>query len=229
MIERLGPMGRFKQAEVDDLLVACHRRCCICHRFCGVKIEMDHMLPQAEGGDDNISNAIAVCFECHAEIHSYNDSHPRGRKFRPEELHKHKDQWLAICRERPSELLAASRNADVGPLQALVDELTFNHQVANDTLNICPFMMDQLKRAITEGILSMLSEQVRRSLIAAYHKMSVANQAIQKAASAPAGAWLEQENSAKHNVQSSAASIQAALQQLVRLLGSESADQRANS
>src|SRR5580658_7485028 len=102
-------MGRFKQPEVDDLLVACHRRCCICHRFCGVKIEMDHMLPQAEGEDDKISNAIAVCFECHAEIHSYNDRHPRGRKFRPEELRKHKDQWLAICAERPSELLAASR------------------------------------------------------------------------------------------------------------------------
>jgi hypothetical protein len=31
-----------------------------------------------------------VCFECHPEIHSYNDKHPRGRKFLPEELQLHK-------------------------------------------------------------------------------------------------------------------------------------------
>jgi hypothetical protein len=29
----------FKPSEVDRLLVACHRRCYVCHRFCGVKIE----------------------------------------------------------------------------------------------------------------------------------------------------------------------------------------------
>jgi len=37
----------------------------------------------------------------HAEIHSYNDKHPRGRKFRPEELHGHKEQWLEICEKQP--------------------------------------------------------------------------------------------------------------------------------
>jgi hypothetical protein len=56
----------FKQEEVDDLLVSCHRRWCICHRFCGVKIETDHMLPQSENGIDSIENATLVCFECHA-------------------------------------------------------------------------------------------------------------------------------------------------------------------
>jgi hypothetical protein len=30
---------RFPQKDVDELLTACHRRCCICLRFCGVKIE----------------------------------------------------------------------------------------------------------------------------------------------------------------------------------------------
>ena len=42
--------------------------------LCGVKIETNHMHPHAEGGTDEIADAIAVCFECHAEIH-YND-HP---------------------------------------------------------------------------------------------------------------------------------------------------------
>ncbi len=48
----------------------------ICHRYCGVKIELDHIKPRADGGEDDIDNAIAVCFECHAEIYLYNDRHP---------------------------------------------------------------------------------------------------------------------------------------------------------
>ena len=71
----------FNREEVSQLLVDVHRRCSICHRFCGVKIETDHIIPAADGGTDEIGNAIPVCFECHAEIHSYNDQHPRGRKF----------------------------------------------------------------------------------------------------------------------------------------------------
>jgi len=55
---------RFPQKDVDELLTACNRRCRICHRFCGVKIETDHMLPRDEGGQSTIDNAIAGCFEC---------------------------------------------------------------------------------------------------------------------------------------------------------------------
>jgi HNH endonuclease len=99
------------------LLCRCHRRCCICHRFCRVKIETDHMVPTEDGGDDTIDNAIPVCFECHAEIHTYNDKHPRGRKFRPNELRLHKEQWLRICDQHPEALIGAVRTADVGPLR----------------------------------------------------------------------------------------------------------------
>src|SRR5580658_10014090 len=120
----------FSRDEVSELLVRCHRRCCVCHRFCGVKIETDHIVPTDEGGSNEIDNAIPVCFECHAEIHSYNDKHPRGRKFQPEELRLQKEQWLKICAERPEMLVGAIRDADVGPLQALIDELEFNSIVA---------------------------------------------------------------------------------------------------
>ncbi len=88
----------FPADAVSKLLADCHRRCCICHRFCGVKMETDHIVPRADNGPDDIDNAIAVCFECHAEIHLYNDRHPRGREFRPEELRRHRDQWLEVCR-----------------------------------------------------------------------------------------------------------------------------------
>lgn len=178
------------------------------------------MDPGADGGSDDISNAIAVCFECHAEIHSYNDQHPRGRKFHPEELKKHKQQWLAICRDRPSELLSASRNADVGPLQALVDELAFNLAVATANVGVCPFMLDQMKRAITEGTLSMLDDQLRGALINAYHQMSTANHILTKSATAPAGGYFDAHNHALTAVRSSASLIEAARNALLKLLGS---------
>jgi hypothetical protein len=85
---------------------------------------------KADGGSDSIDNAIPVCFECHAEIHSYNDKHPRGRKFRPEELRGHKEQWLDICRTKPEIFVSATRDSDVGPIQAVIDELEFNLEVS---------------------------------------------------------------------------------------------------
>src|SRR5262245_19293585 len=123
----------FNRDEVAALLAACHRRCCICHRFCGVKIETDHIRPTAACGDDSITNAIPVCFDCHAEIHSYNDKHPRGRKFTAEELANHKAQWLEICATKPESLLSAARDGDVGPLQALLDELEYNKTVVQQS------------------------------------------------------------------------------------------------
>src|SRR5262245_2169320 len=125
----------FKRDEVADLLAKCHRRCCICHRYCGIKIETDHIVPQADGGDDGIENAIPVCFDCHAEIHSYNVDHPRGRKFTPRELKGHKEQWLKLCQDAPDKVLLTPRVSDteVGPLQALVDEIDYNLEVAELT------------------------------------------------------------------------------------------------
>src|SRR2546425_8278060 len=119
----------FPEKDATALLAACHRRCCICHRYCGVKMELDHIIPKAEGGPDTIDNAIPVCFECHAEIHAYNDRHPRGRKYRSEELRQHKKQWLALCKSSVSVLASIPPRTDVGPLQALIDELEFNQAI----------------------------------------------------------------------------------------------------
>lgn len=168
----------FKRDEVSELLVRCHRRCCICHRFCGVKIETDHIDPVACGGKDHIDNAIPVCFECHAEIHSYNDKHPRGRKFDPEELRLHKEQWLTICTERPDLLVAPTRRADVGPLQALIDELDFNEAIAAEkqwNAQGCRFHEQQFLRAVHEGSVSLLRDNIRELLLDAYSAMGAAN------------------------------------------------------
>jgi HNH endonuclease len=172
---------RFPQKDVDELLAACHRRCCICHRFCGVKIETDHMVPRDEGGQSTTDNAIAVCFECHAEIHSYNDRHPRGRKFRPEELRRHKEQWLETCKARPDIFNARFSPAEVGPLQALIDELEFNAKVAARTTHDqigCPFLEEQFRAAIRTGSIATLREDLKEFLIEAYVAIGRANQHV---------------------------------------------------
>ena len=172
---------RFPQKDVDELLTACHRRCCICHRFCGVKIETDHMVPRDEGGQSTIDNAIAVCFECHAEIHSYNDRHPRGRKFRPEELRRHKQQWLEMCKTRPDIFNARFSPAEVGPLQALIDELEFNECVATfSSVNQlgCLFLEEQFRKAISVGSIATLQDDLKGLLIEAYVAIGRANQHV---------------------------------------------------
>jgi hypothetical protein len=176
---------RFPQKDVDKLLTACHRRCCICHRFCGVKIETDHIVPRDNGGQSTIDNAIAVCFECHAEIHSYNDRHPRGRKFRPEELRGHKEQWLETCKARPDIFNARFSSAEVGPLQALIDELEFNAKVAlyatPDRLG-CLFLDEQFRKAISTGSIATLRDNLKELLIEAYVAIGRANQHVSGAA-----------------------------------------------
>ena len=180
--------GGFPRDHVDELLKACHRRCCICHRFCGVKIETDHMIQAADGGSDTIDNAIPVCFECHAEIHSYNDRHPRGRKFRPAELRGHKEQWLEICKSRPELFISTPRDADVGPLQALIDELEFNLIVAEQTSEGywgCPFLEEQFLRAVHTGAIATLQEELKQTILNAYVAIRRANQQLSNPLRAP--------------------------------------------
>ncbi|MFN0149616.1 MAG: HNH endonuclease [bacterium] len=195
----------FPRDDVAKLLAACHRRCCICHRYCGVKIETDHIVPSGERGSDDIENAIPVCFECHAEIHSYNDKHPRGRKFTADELRAHKEQWLRLVTERPEILLAPSRAADVGPLQALIDELEFNEQVGwqpDAKVQGCPFRDEQFGRAIREGAISTLDDNLKKQILSAYVAIGRANQHIAGVMAQPpvGNNWAEAVNRAARSI-----------------------------
>jgi len=218
----------FSRDEVSKLLAECHRRCCICHRFCGVKIETDHIVPREEGGDDTISNAISVCFECHAEIHSYNDRHPRGRKFSPEELRLHKEQWLTICERHPEVLVAHSWSADVGPLQALIDELEFNAKIATrleSTDQGCLFHDQQFLRAVHQGSVAILRDEIRDAVLEAYVAMGAANRLIEAAWLHPKGSnsWAEGVNDAQQRIREAQPRIEDARSQLLSFLASEPA------
>ncbi len=137
--------------------------------------------PSGEVGDDNIDNAIPVCSGCHAEIHSYNNKHPRRRKFLPGELRLHKEQWLKTCAEHPEALIGAVRTADVAPLQALIDEPEFNATVASASQldQGCKFLDQQFPRAVHEGSISILQDEIRELILSAYHAMGAANGRIE--------------------------------------------------
>lgn len=214
----------FSRKKVDDLLVACKRCCCICHRFCCTKIETDHIVLSADRGPDDIENAIPVCFECHAEIHAYNDAHPRGRKFTPNELRKHKEQWLKTCREHPDILIAAHRDRDVGPLQALLDELDFNRSVAVHSINGkhgALFLMTQFERAVQEGMVAILEDNLRTAILDAYVVMTRANQATLAELPQGEGSVLFRfhETRTTEALQEAAPLIDAAYNSLIHFLG----------
>ena len=83
----------FSQNIVNLVLVKCKRSCCICHKFCGTKIELHHIKQVAEGGEDTEENCIPLCLDCHAEVKAYNPKHPKGRSYSEKELAMHRDNW----------------------------------------------------------------------------------------------------------------------------------------
>jgi hypothetical protein len=171
----------FPQSVVEDLLVKCHRRCCLCHRWCGVKMEIDHIEQEADGGANTADNGLPVCFECHAEAHGYNDRHPRGRKFHPSELKRHRDQWFEICATRPEMFIQSTPYANAGPLEALIEELAFNAVIAQSDQHpdiSCAFHDSQFRRAIEVGALSTLREDLKILIHETYSSIGRANSFI---------------------------------------------------
>lgn len=83
----------FNQTVSEKSLIACGRNCCICHKFCGTKIELHHIKQKAEGGEDSFENCLPLCFDCHADVMQYNPNHPKGKKYSISELKKHRDNW----------------------------------------------------------------------------------------------------------------------------------------
>lgn len=216
----------FNRKEASQLLAACHRRCCICHRFCGIKIELDHIIPSAEGGDDSIDNAIPVCFECHAEIHLYNDQHPRGRKFRPDELTAHKSQWLQICRDNPLALTEMIGPASAGPIQSLIDELDFNAGIASrtddETIGAC-FLVSRFQASIDQGLFSLLPPDIQTALKETYATLLQANVYLNKMGTVPWGgsgsAWAQAHSFAQKAIAKAQQQIPEARESLLAYLG----------
>lgn len=91
----------FPQQVKEDALVASSRQCCLCHKFCGLKIELHHIVQKAEKGEDTFENCIPLCLECHADMRSYDHKHPKGTKYTPAELIRHRDNWYQKVKGSP--------------------------------------------------------------------------------------------------------------------------------
>jgi hypothetical protein len=89
----------FPPDVAEQLLVKSARFCCLCRQFKGQKIELHHIEQEANGGASTFDNGMPLCFDCHSEVKSYNDEHPRGRKYRDTELKGLRDQWFKLVAE----------------------------------------------------------------------------------------------------------------------------------
>jgi len=151
----------FSSEVAEELLVRAHRHCCVCHRAAGTKMEIHHIVPSTQGGDDSLDNGIPLCFDCHAEAETYNPKHPRGRRFGPGELKRHRDQWFAMA-SRP--LWTTSRSLTAHASTTSVADLTtvigradlWNRDKASPFFNAVALLTD----AERESLVAKLTEQL---------------------------------------------------------------------
>lgn len=85
----------FPQYVSDAAMTACGRCCCICHKFCGTKIELHHIKQAAYGGEDTFENCIPLCFDCHADMGKADPKHNKGKRYTETELKMHRDKWYS--------------------------------------------------------------------------------------------------------------------------------------
>jgi hypothetical protein len=69
------------------------RHCSTCHRYKGIKMEVHHLVQEADGGPNTFENAIPLCFDCHSDAGHFNNRHPKGSKFSIAELTAARDNW----------------------------------------------------------------------------------------------------------------------------------------
>jgi hypothetical protein len=170
----------FSLEVAEELLVKSARCCCLCRKFKGTKIEVHHIVPVADGGSDNFDNGIPLCFDCHADVLSYNTKHPKGRKFRPVELKKHREQWFVLVQTgRAFQDENKIENKETFPHFSIIQQNKGNgNYVVGGNLNLNPrtvvknfinpgpeHITDEQALKVKELIneLAMMSEQAGRS------------------------------------------------------------------
>ena len=178
----------FPEAGVAQLLADCKRHCCVCFKWCGTKMHLHHIIPRAQGGPDEIDNAIPVCLDCHAEIESRGNM---GRQFTQAELREHRRRWLEICREQPAAIIQTNRaSAATGPLEALLSELEYNAILltGDDHLNdFATPAVAQFERAISANALSSLEAIPRERIYRIYKLVTEVSDSIRSRMAHPPG------------------------------------------
>src|SRR5579859_1300579 len=86
----------FSVTTKTEMFIRSGRLCPLCLKQCGNNMEAAHIISEKDDGSDDADNGIPVCFDCHEEIGSYNEDHPKGNKIRPEELRARRDRLYKL-------------------------------------------------------------------------------------------------------------------------------------
>lgn len=128
-------------SEIKDKALAATGRCCsICHKFCGLKMELHHIVHKSEGGEDTFENCIPLCFDCHGDMRSYDHNHPKGTKYSKNELREHRNAWYRKVQQSPSQNYSeASANLDKALYYRIKELLPLNQAIrfARDGRIVC--------------------------------------------------------------------------------------------
>lgn len=173
----------FDPAVKTKMFTRCNRRCCLCHKQCGVNIEAAHIVDEAAGGSNDEDNGIPLCFDCHQEVGSYNDRHPRGNKFRPDELRVRRDEVYRLVAE--------------GKFADLVPDVEPTHHLPNPLHRIIDLLTEydsafrRVHHANTDEALTTSLDEWRSCHPAVWENRSVRDDTIRNLAD-PAKEWLNQ-------------------------------------
>lgn len=132
----------FPKSVADKALAACGRCCCICHVFCGTKMELHHIQPHSEGGHDDYENCIPLCFNCHADMGK--PSHYKGHGYSATELKTHRDTWYA----RKAEALRTTENvckADKQQFEAICEIFSQTRHILKEHDMAAAFRQDDIE------------------------------------------------------------------------------------
>lgn len=77
---------------------------------------------EARGGDSTFENCIPLCFDCHSEAGHYNSLHPKGTKYSPSELRKHRDNWYQSVKKLEHLESEWRKNVDRNILEVYEDQ-----------------------------------------------------------------------------------------------------------
>jgi hypothetical protein len=87
----------------EEALVRSKRACCVCNTFAGRAAQVHHIIQEADGGNNDIDNAIVLCLRCHSEVGHYNPRHPIGNDYSPREIRRLRNAWWKWCEENPNQ------------------------------------------------------------------------------------------------------------------------------
>ena len=157
----------FSPETKTRMFVRCGRLCCLCLKQCGTNIEAAHIVGASENGPDDEENGIPLCFDCHAEVGAYNDKHPRGNKFRPQELKARRDRVYRLVESGAiyAQVIAAQvQGMEASSLDAQLDQ-TRPPSPSAEATRLCEMLLSDDMPDAPSRKMRLLSQTDRAGII----------------------------------------------------------------